>query len=133
MIPGVVAGFPRSGGIVLVAQYTSSLYGGYVPTEGLGSISPAGASAIPGASQSVGSAGEILALNYELYEGVSRHLYIRVRGSYTSAPFSSVSVDGESGITGWQKASVDSSSTLFRVTGLSSNPIPAGSHKLVFA
>lgn len=130
MMPGVVAGFTRFQTIQIVAAYDDSTYGGYYDGY-LGSISPAGASALPNAAPAVGANGEILGLIYELYEGVERRLELTIRGNYASLPFTGLSIDGGSTITAWTRIYGNTAMTLFR-NYQASNPIPAGTHTLKF-
>ncbi|GEM_PF-1021598 len=130
MMPGVVAGFPRKAAqasITLVAAYDGPDWGGY-EAGNFGSISPAGASAIPGAPAIEGANGEILAVLYERYEGIVHRLYIEVRGDYSAPPFTSLQIDGGTPLTGFFRYG-----TRWALYPLASNPIPAGTHTLVFS
>jgi len=138
MMPGVVAGFPRkasSPGITLVAAYDGANFGGYVSAYSssgdLGSISPPGSTAIPGGPPAPGGSGQILAIYYQ-QDGAARSLSVEVRGIYSSAPFSGVSIDGAAPLTGWVSAGQTATASTFLRSGLTSNPIPAGSHALEF-
>ncbi len=130
MMPGVVAGFTRFQTIQIVAAYADSTYGGYYAGS-MGSITPAGASALPNAAPAVGANGEILGLIYELYEGFERRLELTIRGNYASMPFTGLSIDGGTAITAWTRIYGDTAQTRFRHFP-ASNPIPAGTHTLKF-
>lgn len=131
MMPGVVAGFTRFPTIQIVAAYEDSTYGGYYAGS-MGSITPAGASALPNTAPAVGANGEIIGLIYELYEGVERRLELTVRGDYASLPFTGLSIDGGSAITTWTRVYGDTTQTRFRHSP-ASNPIPAGTRTLKFS
>jgi hypothetical protein len=131
MMPGVVAGFTSFPTIQIVAAYDTSSYGGYYDGS-MGSITPAGASALPNTAPAVGASGEIIGLIYELYEGVERRLELTIRGNYESLPFTGLSIDGGSAITTWTRVYVDTTQTRFRHSP-ASNPIPAGTRALKFS
>lgn len=134
MMPGVVAGFPSSPSAVAISittAYDSADYGGY-EADSRGSITPFGASAIPGAPAVPEAAGEILQIIYEKYEGFTDQLFVTVRGAYASAPFSSVMI-GSLSVSGFSVYYGDSSQTSFRTRSISGNPIPAGTHALTFS
>lgn len=132
-MPGVVAGFPAKAPpavIVITTQYETPDYGGY-DAGVLGAITPPGSSAIPGAAAVVGAAGEILRVIYERYEGFTHQMFVTVRGQFATVPFSSLAIDSQV-VSGFSVYYADSSQTTFRTRSISENPIPAGTHALVF-
>lgn len=121
--------------IVLGAVYSGGpSYGGFskLPGDEFGTISPTGASAVPGAAPSIGAAGEILKLVYEFYEGATHRVEVRIAGNYSTPPFSSLLVDGSTTLSSPQVITHDSTSSLIRFLP-ASNPIPAGNHTLKFS
>ncbi len=133
MMPGVVAGFPRTSEIQIVSAYPDGPAGGGYYIGQYGSISPAGASAIPNAPAVVGASGEILGVVYYLYEGATPRLEVTVRGNYQTRPFTGMSIDGGAAITNWTIVSTgDTSISRFRHLP-ASNPIPAGTRTLKFS
>jgi len=142
MMPGVVAGFPKGTApqITLVSQRETGQLGpgllevlGYSLYGALGSLEPVGASALPGAPPAEGASGEILEVLYERHSAAPAHrLVLTIRGSYLGVPFNSVKI-GSTVVQGFVVIYQDSSQTQVRSTSLSTNPIPAGSHDLVFS
>lgn len=133
MMPGVVAGFPKKAGISLISSTDGTWYG-YSNYDGtnFGSLSPSGASAIPGASAAVGVNGEILRM-ISVFDGEGFwDLRVIVRGSYASPPFSTATVDGTSFTSGWSTSALGSN-TQFRWTGTrTTNILPVGTHAIAF-
>lgn len=122
-------------GVTLTSAQVNSGWYGYsrLDTDTYGAISPAGASAIPGAAASAGAHGEIVRL-VSTFDGEGFwDLRIIVRGSFASPPFSSVTVDQASTFTtGWTTSAI-SSNTQFRWTGTrTTNIFPVGARSIAF-
>lgn len=106
-------------------------------TSALGSISPAGALAIPDAEPLVGAAGEIRRLVWHSPDHVSfpGEMHLVIRGSYSSAsslPFTEMIIDGVSFPR--SSASMDflDGARLVSWSGVT-NPLPAGERAVNFA
>jgi len=142
MMPGVVAGFSaKPAGVSLVSASISADETGFIKGS-YGSINPAFANVNPSVAPADETAGEILAITWGAAlasdpSGYPAKVTLEINGSYASAaalPFSSLTIDGsvvlsKSSFTSFQSFGASCAIVWNRTT----NPIPAGSHSLVFA
>lgn len=144
MMPGVVAGFPASPpGITLVAANIPSDVTETGFAKGLyGSLTPTYANVNPSAPPAAGASGEIISMVWRAAlpsdpAGYPAKVTLEINGSYTSAgqvPFSTLTIDdsislSKSAVTSFQSFAGSCALTWNRPA----NPIPVGSHTLVFA
>ena len=138
MMTGIIALGGAYAHIKIVAAYPSPDLGGYSassgsPYEEFGSMLPRAASAIPRGAPKPNADGKILAVVYELYEGVAHTMYVVVTGDFAALPFTELIVDDTTVLTGWTVWSRSGTHTSFRLGPIASgNPIPAGTHSLRF-
>lgn len=105
-----------------------------------GSVSPAFANVNPAASPSSGAAGEIIQLDWIAAvpndPGYPAKLTLFLNGTYASAaalPFTTLDIDSSVTLNKSTAAFLSSGGATSLAWTLASNPIPAGSHSLVFA
>lgn len=100
MMPGVVAGFPQKAGIVMHSAQSAggSSYGFYsygFMNNPYGSLTPVGATVVPGGNPSPGGVGEIRNLYW--WPEYAGEILLDIRGPYANAaaiPFTSMLVGG---------------------------------------
>lgn len=123
-------------GIILTSVQVSSGWYGFsrLDSDMDGSISPAGASAVPGAAASIGTNGEILRM-VSIYDGEGFwDLRVVVRGAYASPPFGAVTVDQAATFSGNWSTSLVAGNTQFRWTGnRTTNILPVGARSIAFS
>lgn len=142
-MPGVVAGFPRApaaGGIVMTTE-NFPYEPGLIPTAAfdkyypLGGLAPAFASIIPNAPAVEGAAGEILGFYCAGVAPGQFELYFWCQGSFSTAPFSSVTIDGQLfPASMFSPFAFEDGTTSFDPVGtVASNVLAPGLHTLVFS